>query len=323
MKRIATWYEWVLFVPAILPLFYVQGMMYPLLSPKTFALRALGLIALALFSYLVMSSRPFFWSRLRARGVWIPAALLALAYVASLFGIDFYRSFWSTFERGDGLLTLTVCVGYFYLLLLSAEASWMPRLFSIVAWVGSLAAVYLVLQWIVVSTGVNLPFIVEPNGRIGGTLGNAAFLAAYLGMTFFATLAAVGGYLDWRRTMLRWGAGLQLFAILLTATRGTQLALLIVGTIALLAVAVKGRGTARRYARGTLVLLIALAGLFIAFRTELARVPFEPIHRLASLSLTDPTVSSRLFIWRTVSQEAMNRPLLGYGAEHVSTPFDR
>ncbi|MDD2657802.1 MAG: O-antigen ligase family protein, partial [Candidatus Pacebacteria bacterium] len=86
---------------------------------------------------------------------------------------------------------------------------------------------------------------------------------------------------------------------------------------------VKGRGTARRYARGTLVLLIALAGLFIAFRTELARVPFEPIHRLASLSLTDPTVSSRLFIWRTVSQEAMNRPLLGYGAEHVSTPFDR
>jgi len=323
MKRLATGYTWVLFLPAVLPLFYVEGMMYPLLTPKTLALRALGLIVLALFSYLALAGHSFYWERLRRRGVWIPAALLILAYLASAFGVGFYHSFWSTFERGDGLLTLTVCIGFFYLLLLSAEASWMPRLFRITAWTGSLAAVYLVLQWLVTTGILSLPFIVQSNGRIGGTLGNAAFLAAYLGMTFFATLAAARGYEDWRRLTLNVGAGLQLFAILLTATRGTQLALLIVGVLALLVVALKGSEKVRAYARGALVLLLLLAGMFVTFRSELLQVPFEPIHRLASISLTDPTVSSRLFIWRTVSQEALSRPLLGYGAEQVSVPFDR
>ena len=323
MKHIARVYEWVLFLPAVLPLFYIEGMMYPLLAPKIFALRALGVIALALFSYLALAGRPFYWRRLQAKGTWLPAALLALAYLASLIGVDFYHSFWSTFERGDGLLTLTVCVGYFYLLLLSAEASWMPRLFRIAGWTGTLAAVYLVFQWIEVSGGVHLPFIVQPNGRIGGTLGNAAFLAAYLGMTFFAALAAAPEYgRRWRRALYA-GAGLQLFAILLTATRGTQLALVTVAGLALLFVAVQKSGKARTYARGALVALVVLTGVFIAFRAELARVPFEPIQRLASISLTDPTVSSRLFVWSTVSREALSHSLFGYGAEHIDVPFDR
>ena len=323
MKRAAALYKWTLFLPAVLPLFFVQGMMYPLLAPKTLALRALGILALALFSYLTLAGRAFFWNRLHARGAWIPAALLALAYVASVFGIDFYHSFWSTFERGDGLLTLTVCIGYFYLLLLSAEASWMPQLFKIVAWTGSLAAVYVVLQWIAVSSGAHLPFIVEPNGRIGGTMGNAAFLAAYLGMAFFATLAAAREYAGTRRKALYAGAFLQFFGVVLTATRGTQVALISVGAAALIYSALKREGSARRFVRAALVTLVAFSGLFIAFRAQLAASPFEPVSRLASISLSDPTVSSRLFIWRTVSQEALARPFLGYGAEHIDVPFDR
>ena len=322
MKRIAQVYTWALFLPAVLPLFYIEGTMYPLLAPKIFALRALGVAALALFSYLVLAGRPFYWGRLRTRGAWLPAALLALAYLASLLGVDFYHSFWSTFERGDGLLTFSVCVGYFYLLLLSAEASWMPRLFKIAGWTGSLAALYLVLQWLLVAGVIDLPFIVKPNGRVGGTMGNAAFLAAYLGMTFFAALAAAPEYgRRWRHALYA-GAGLQLVAVLLTATRGTQLALLVVGSCALLFLALK-KGSASVYARGALVALVVLLGVFVAFRGELARVSFEPIQRLASVSLSDATVSSRLFIWRTVSQEALSHSLLGYGAEHIDVPFDR
>lgn len=323
MKSIFTGYTWVLFLPAVLPLFYIEGTMYPLLAPKVLALRAFGIIALALFTYLACTKQPFFWHRLRRRETWIPAGLLALAYLASLLGTDFYRSFWSTFERGDGLLTLTVCIGYFYLLLLSAESSWMPRFFKIVAWTGSLAAVYLVLQWLVSIHVVDLSFIVKANGRIGGTMGNAAFLAAYLGMTFFATLPVLQEYRGWWKKLLYSGAGLQLFAILLTATRGTLLALFCVGIVTVLYLAFMKEGRVQMYARGALAMLIIFVGLFFTFKTQLAQIPFEPLQRIASISFSDPTVSSRLFIWRTVSKEAQSHALLGYGAEQISVPFDR
>src|SRR3989344_3874729 len=173
MKRISKCYEWTLFLPALLPL---------------------GIIALALFAYLACAGRAFYWSRLGRWETWIPSALLTATYLSSLFGAGFYHSFWSTFERGDGLLTLSVCIGYFYLVLLSADAAWLGRLSRVVAWVGSLAAVYLVLQWLVSLEVVGFSFIVKPNGRIGGTMGNAAFLASYLGMALFMTVATAREY---------------------------------------------------------------------------------------------------------------------------------
>src|SRR3989344_5614907 len=99
--------------------------------------------------------------------------------------IFFYHSFWSIFDRGDGLLTLTAAVGFFYLILLYADKEFLRKLFSVAAWVGSLVAVYAVLQWLQSVSGMNIPVIAEPRGRFGATFGNAAFLAAYLGMTLF------------------------------------------------------------------------------------------------------------------------------------------
>jgi len=322
MRYLPRLYEWLLFAPAVLPLFFIEGMMYPLLAPKTLALRGLGIIVFALFAYLALAGRPFFWSRLRKWTAWIPAALLVLAYFASWVGIDFYHSFWSTFERGDGLLTLTVCVEYFYLLLISAESSWLARLYKVVAWVGTLAAAYLLIQWVAVATGGHFPLVVEPNGRIGGTMGNAAFLAAYLGMAFFATLAAAPEYRGWRRATLYGGACLQVLGVVLTATRGTLLALLAIGTIVLGYLALKGNRRMRAYARIILVAFVVCGGLFSTFRSALTQVPIESVQRLASISFSDPTVASRLFLWKALSREALTRPLLGYGAENINVPFN-
>lgn len=322
MKRLAVAYEWALLLPTLLPLFYVEGMMYPLMTPKTLALRALALAALALFAYLAISGRTFFWNRLRSWQAWIPGGLLLIAYITSAAGVDFYHSFWSTFERGDGLLTLTACVIYFYLVLLSADRSWLQRFLKSVAWVGSLSAIYLVLQWLAVSGVAELSFIVTPNGRIGGAMGNAAFLAAYLGLTFFATLAAAPQYGKRLKSILYMGAGLQLFATILTGTRGTLLALLVTGSIILLYQALWGERL-RTYARVGIAVALLILGTFFIYREPLSHSSFTPIRRIASISLSDPTVASRLFIWNAVSREALSRPILGYGAEHVDIPFDR
>src|SRR3989344_914378 len=118
--RIAKVFPYLLLAPAILPLVYVSGLVYPYVTTKTFLLQGIGIIALAVFAYLTLSGRAFFYERLRSPFSWIPAALLAVAYVSSIFGIDFYRSFWGLFDRGDSLLTLTVITVFFYLILISA-----------------------------------------------------------------------------------------------------------------------------------------------------------------------------------------------------------
>lgn len=323
MNQLTKWYGLALLAPALLPLFYIEGMMYPLLAPKTLLLRALALLALALFAYLALAGKEFYWQRLQHWQTWLPAALLTVAYIASALGVDFYHSFWSTFERGDGLLTLSAGVLYFYLILLSVDAAWLSCLFKTVAWVGSLAALYVVLQWIGVVAGIDLPFITQHSGRLGGTLGNAAFFSAYASMAFFATLWAAREYAGAWRWFLYIGAALQLVAILLAATRGTMLALLGVGFAFLAYLAWRGSGRVRGYARGSLVALLVLAGLFFSFRGTLSEAPFEPVRRLASISLTDSTVASRLFIWKNMASAVWERPLMGVGAEHVDVLFDR
>jgi len=312
-----------LLTPALLPLFYIEGMMYPLMAPKTFALRAFALVALALFGYLALAGKEFYWQRLRSWQAWLPAALLAIAYVSSAFGTDFYHSFWSTFERGDGLLTLTAVVIYFYLILLSADAPWLARLLKVVAWVGSLAALYVVVQWLATLAGVDLPFIAQHSGRLGGTLGNAAFFSAYAAMAFFATLFAAREYEGAWRRLLYAGAALELLAILLAATRGTLVALLLVGFACVAYLAWKGNEKTRRLARIGIGGVLILTGLFIVFRGPLSQVPFTPVARLASISVTDTTVASRLFVWKSTFAEAIRNPVLGVGAEHIDIYFDR
>ena len=147
-QYVAKWFSWLLLAPAILPLIYIDGLLYPFVAPKTLLFRALGIIVLAAFSYLALSKQELYWGRLRNKLAWIPGLLLVVAYVTSLLGVDFYHSFWSIYDRGDGLLTLTVAVIFFYGTLLSADRQFLQRLFKIVAWVATAVSAYVVLQWL-------------------------------------------------------------------------------------------------------------------------------------------------------------------------------
>ncbi len=316
-------FPYLLLAPAALPLVYVSGLVFPYVSMKTFSLWGLGILASAVFAYLALSGEAFFYQRLRQPLSWIPVALLAVEYVTSAFGIGFYHSFWGLFERGDGLLTSTVIVAFFYLTLLSADRTFLNRLAKTVAVVSGVVAFIAVLQWATAAFGGKAWFLPPVTGRIGSTLGNAAFLAGYLGMSFFVTLFALrDADHAWRR-VFSISAVLSVLAILFAATRGTIIALLIALLVALVYAAVKGEGHIRRQSRFGLLALAVIAVLFFFFRAELAHAPFEPVRRIASISLSDGTVGSRLFVWQHVGREALQRPFLGYGSEHVAQLFDR
>ena len=310
MKYVERAYPWLLLAPVLLPVVVWSGLIYPYLVPKTLSFYAASLLAAGAFALLAAGGRAFFWERLARREAWVPAALLALAYVASVFGIDFYRSFWSVFVRGDGLLMLTCAVADFYLILLSADRAFFERLVRAAALVGGFVAVYGIGEWLL------------GGGRIGSLLGNAAFFANYVALAFFATLMAAGGLAGgWRRAAYA-GAALEVLAIVLTATRGTILALLVAFLAVLAFYALFGEGRRRAGAAWTLGALVVLGGLFFAFRAELATVPFAPVARVASISLADPDVASRLFIWKNMIGQIAAHPWLGVGAEHIDVLFN-
>ncbi len=310
MKHLERAYLWLLIAPAILPVIIWNGFIYPYLVPKTLFFYAISLIAIGVFGLLVAYGRTFYYARLTKWEAWIPATLLVLAYVASAYGLDFYRSFWSVFVRGDGLLMLTCAVSSFYLILLYADLTFFKRLVYAVAAVGSFVAVYGIGEWIL------------GGGRIGSLLGNAAFFAGYLGITFFVTLAARLTLSDGLRRMAMVGAALQVVAIVLTATRGTILALAVAGIACLAYFAFRGEGKWRTWSVGALSALVIFGGLFFAFRGELAHVPFEPIARIASISTSDPDVASRLFIWKNMLGQIEQHLWLGVGAEHIDALFN-
>ncbi|MCX6790294.1 MAG: O-antigen ligase family protein [Candidatus Kaiserbacteria bacterium] len=311
LERIEKVYPWILLSPVILPLVIWGELIYPYLVPKTLLFYLLTFIALALFVLLVAYGRSFFWSRLRRWETWIPGALLLLAYTTSAFGIDFYRSFWSLFVRGDGLLMLTCVVTSFYLILLSADRAFFERLLRATAIVATSVALYGIGEWFI------------SGGRIGSLLGNAAFFAGYLGITFFATLVAAQSLSKTWQRVAYVGALLQFIAILFTATRGTLLALIVALLVALVHLAVFARGAKQTWGRGILVALIIFAGLFFSFRNQLAQIPFEPISRIASVSTTENDVASRLFVWKNMFGEIQKSPWIGVGAEHIDVLFNR
>jgi len=320
--RLAQAFPYLLIAPAVLPLIYASGLVFPYIAVKIFLLWALGITAGAVFTYLALSGHPFFYRRLRHAASWIPVALLVVAYITSYLGIDFYRSFWGLFERGDGLLTSTVITLFFYLIVLSADRAFLERLVKTIAVVAGVVAAIAILQYVTTMFGGKPWFLPPTSGRIGSTFGNAAFLAGYLGMSLFVILLVLRDAVGTWRRILQIAAILSVLAILFAATRGTILALLVAGGAGLVFVALKGEGEWRRIARYGLVAALVLAGFFFVFRSPLTQSSFEPVRRIAQISLSEGTISSRLFVWSHITQEALKRPVLGYGAEHIAQLFD-
>lgn len=311
MKQLERVFEWLLLTPVILPLIIWNGLIYPYLVPKTLLFYAVSLLVLAAFFTILTTRGRFAFGRLAHKETWIPGALLVLAYGTSFIGIDFYRSFWSLLVRGDGLLMLTCAVSSFYLILLVADRAFFERLVRGVAVVASIVAVYGIGEWML------------GGGRIGSLLGNAAFFAGYLGIAFFVTLLAAqtlrGG---WRRAA-QIGAALQVVAIILTATRGTLLALMIAGVVALGYLFSTRTGKTRTRIAWALITLVVLGGLFFTLRGSLANSSFEPIARVASVSTSDNDIANRLFVWNHMVGEIQKSPWVGVGAEHIDVLFNR
>ena len=112
LNRVLIWVVTIgLFGLLFLPLYVADGMFFPFITGKNFAFRIIVEIVFAI--WLILLARKAV-SLPRLSWVFITiTSFVVIASLATIFGENPYRSFWSNFERMDGLITLFHLLAYF------------------------------------------------------------------------------------------------------------------------------------------------------------------------------------------------------------------
>lgn len=167
------------FVPFI-PMIVSSGMFFPFITGKNFAFRIVVEIVLAL--WVILALRNPAYRPKRSLIVYGFVAFVGVTALADFQGENFFRSFWSNYERMEGLIAHLHFIAYFFVLIsvLKTEELW-KRYFHTTMAVSFFLCVFGMLQLCGVFN------INQGSVRLDATLGNAAYLAIYLLFTIFIT----------------------------------------------------------------------------------------------------------------------------------------
>lgn len=163
------------------PLFYLKTGVYPYILSKTIFFQGLVEILFSLWLVLIFADkrfRPTLTPLLKALLIFLAVILLT-----SVFGVDFHRSFWSTYERMFGVNTILHLAALAVIISsLVREIPWRKMLYA------SLTTAFIVDVLATIQARVPNLLLEEPGGRPGATFGNPTFLAGYLLFHIFIAL---------------------------------------------------------------------------------------------------------------------------------------
>ena len=159
-----------IFVVPFIPLYISGVLFFPFITGKALVFRVLVEIMFAAWIALML-----FYKEYRPRAsppLYALIGFVAIITLASLFGVDFSRSFWSNFERMEGLLAHLHLFAYFLVTAhVFKKKDWLV-FFECMGGAGLIQNVYGLSQ--------RLGYIGSPQGgfRIDGTIGNSTYVAA-------------------------------------------------------------------------------------------------------------------------------------------------
>ncbi|MDD5431144.1 MAG: O-antigen ligase family protein [Candidatus Pacebacteria bacterium] len=312
-----------LFIVPFLPLLIVANMVFPYIGGKAFAFRLIVEISFAIWVWLAIfykEYRPKLTPLLIAVGLFIFIVVLA-----TIFGIDPAKSFWSNFERMEGTVTYLHLAAYFLVLSSIFNKSEWNVFFNLFIAGGLIENFYVFLQKI-----GTIASLQGGSNRMDGTIGNPAYLAAYL---IFVLFFCLWGMWESKQKLLKYlysaAALWTLVTIYFTATRGATIGLLgglvIFGILYL--VLKKSQTSAEKIAKKTV--LFVLAGLFAVaaiiwlFRAQPVIKNNPVLGRLTNISLSERVVAGRFAILKVSWEGFKERPILGWGPENYLAVFSK
>ena len=308
-----------LFVVPFVALYISGSLFFPYITGKGLVFRFLVEIALA--AWLVLAILKSEYRPRRSYVLWSVVAAVGILMLATIAGADPVNSFWSNFERMEGLVTFFHLLAYFVVLVsvMKTEKLW-HRFLNTNILVSVLVAIYGLFQ-----LGGALA-IMQGGSRLDATLGNAGYLGGYMLMSFFVTAYLLN--LKWADKAWRYVylavMILQAFILFQTATRGSLLGL-VGGCLIVLISTSLGRHH-RQTKKISLVLLtitvLSVGGFYLAKDSSV--IQNQPVlARLANISLTDTTTQSRFIVWGMSYEAFKERPILGWGPENFYLVWDK
>ncbi len=308
------------FITPFIPLYIAQNMFFPFISGKAFAFRFLSEIIF--FSWVFLA---IFWKEFRPKPtmlLWTITVFMAIVTLATFLGANPFRSFWSNFERMEGLVTYIHLFAFFLGVAHVFKKSDWTIFFNVFIFSGIIQNIYALFQ--------RSGFIQSMQGgfRVDGTLGNPTYVAAYL---FFVICFAGILLLYSSKALMKWyysfAIVFSLVVMYFTATRGAFIALalsFVLGSI-LYFVMIKPKSEKEKLVKKVLIAVLLLfivsgSGLFLA--KDSGFVKNSPVlSRLASISISSG--SSRFQIWRMAFNGFKERPILGWGPSNFEILFGK
>lgn len=273
---------------------------FPYVSPKTIFFRIIIDVILIAYVLLVIANRKYL-PRINILIITL-TVFLAVSILASFTGIDFNKSFWSTFERMTGILTLLHLFTFFVILAgVFKERKHWERILTVSIIIGVLVA-------------FNALVTRNETSQTGGTIGNISFLAAYLLFDMFFAMILFFTRKGWRKIL--YGLSLIIMFLPLFATpefpRGffgafiSGLFLLAIGYM------VFSKNQLLKKIAPIAFVLTIFAAVFL-IQTPFFKSTFMDIKYFPG--------EARKVVWQMGFEAWQERPWLGWGLENFNIPF--
>ncbi len=292
--------KWGAYFSLLTPLIISEGFFYPYIVPRTIFFRTIVQIIFA--AYLILA---FFFPKYRPKINALTIAISAfifISFLSSALGVNWSRSFWSTYERMMGLFTLL----HLYLFFLVLSNVFKKRK----EWEGLFFFSILIAT---ISLGIAHYFKMD-----GGLIGNTSFFATYILFNlFFAILLFL-------KNKFNFLGIISLFLFL--------------GTVPLFLNAKAARAAKGSFLGGVFLLICLLfffsekkkfkiIGIILPFILLLVGVyawfNVPAVEEFVVSNLTGASPESRLHVWKTGWNGFLEKPILGWGMENFNISFAR
>ncbi len=302
---------------------------FPYITMRNFVFRMI--IELIFAVWLILAIRDRSYMPKKSWILWSFTALMGMLVLSTIASENPYKSFWSNYERMEGLVGFIHLYAYF---IVASVVLAKNRLWN--AFLKTSLGVSIALG--VFAVGQKVGWVPAPRqgaDRVDATFGNSAYFAVYLLFhtfiaLYFLTKEIIARNKNiWIPIMFGFFAFLEIYFLMLTATRGTILGLFtglfIVGVS--YAFFVKGEPVLKKIGIGFLAITVASAIFLVSVRnTDFAKTNpllsrFVPLLTLDVNKLVGGELRSRTAIWSMATRGAMERPVFGWGLESFNYLF--